>query len=87
MNVLKKLRKFSLYIISARCMLSFNTYGRNFRSIYDTVGTSDVSRYDCDVEFCDDVPFRPGYAEPCCGDHGIDNVYMDSGTDDAADYR
>ncbi|KAM0675615.1 hypothetical protein GVAV_000983 [Gurleya vavrai] len=83
---MKTVKNIYIFLTAIGCMLNFNTFGRNFRAVYDTIGSHNYCQHDCDVAYDGDVAFRPGPVEPCCESNLYDGEYTDSGSEDVMKY-
>lgn len=70
-------------LISVRChgLLNFNTFGRNFNPVYDTLNSHNFCHHNCDYEYYGTIPYKKGPFDPCCQDHleggGVSSSYCD----------
>lgn len=61
-------------------LLSFNTFGRNFRPVYDSIGSHNFCQHGCDVHEYQGISYKPGPADPCCESDLFDEAYGSSGS-------
>lgn len=75
MKPIPTLKYVSLILIPMNCLLNYNTYGKNFRPVYDTQASHNYCQHDSAIAHAGDILYRSEYDDETSSYFADDNYY------------